>query len=480
MVAAICTRRHIQIVALLFLAANCAHPQGIITTVAGNDFSFPSTPLPALSAPLGSITSVALDSRGNLYIADPDNNLIFKMDTFGVLAVVAGNGIAGYSGDGGPATSAALRSPGCVAVDSLGNVYICDNFYLVRKVTPKGIITTVAGNGKIGFSGDGGPATSASFSALSGLAVDAVGNLFISDGPNQRIRKVTPEGVITTVAGNGKTGFSGDGGPATAATLYNPAGIAVDAAGNLFIADFLNNRVRKVTTDGIITTVAGGPPIEAGLVSPGGIAVDSAGNLFISNIFYILKVTPGGGISTFAGNLTQGFSGDGGPATSAALNQPSAVATDVAGNVFIADTQNRRLRKVDPKGIISTVAGNGNFRFSGDGGNAIGASLNQPQGVAVDAAGDLLIADKNNHRTRKVTSDGTITTVAGNGTCCYSGDHGPATSAALDQPWDVAEYAGSIFISDNGNFSVRKITPQGTITTVAASSTAGTGADSHG
>jgi uncharacterized protein (TIGR03437 family) len=287
----------------------------------------------------------------------------------GVITTVAGNGTAGYSGDGGPATSAALRLPNGVAVDSSGNLYIADTSNSrIRKVTAStGVITTVAGNGTGGYSGDGGSATSAELFAPSGVAVDNSGNLYIADFVNMDIRKVSASGIITTVAGGGCAASvtpncgAGDGGPATSAELTGPMGVAVDSSGNLYIADFGNSRIRKVTAGtGIITTVAG---------------------------------------SAFVGSH-----GDGGPATSAELFLPSGVAVDSSDNLYIADTSNCRIRKVTAStGVITTVAGNGSEIYSGDGGPATSAALFLPTGVAVDSDGNLYIADTHNQRIRKVT-----------------------------------------------------------------------------
>ncbi len=237
-------------------------PQSIITTVAGGSWQFRGDGGPAIDAPLGTIQGVAVDSAGNVYVADPDNFLILKISPDGILTIVAGNGLLGFSGDGGPATSASLPVPVGVALDAAGSLYIA-TLRRIHKVSADGIITTVAGNGEDGFSGDGGPATSATFDTISGVAVDTSGNLYIADSHNQRIRKVGLDGIITTVAGSGDTGyfnggFSGDNGPATSALLSQPADVAVDAAGNLYIADEQNDRIRKVGLDGIITTVVGG------------------------------------------------------------------------------------------------------------------------------------------------------------------------------------------------------------------------------
>ena len=333
----------------------------------------------------------------------------------GDISTVAGTGTGGFSGDGGPATSAQLNSPIGVAVDSSGNLFISDDANSrIRKVDTSGNISTVAGTSTAGFSGDGGPATSAQLNFPSGVALDSSGNLFIADTSNRRVRKLDTSGNISTVAGNGTLGSSGDGGPATSAELSVPFGVAVDSSGNLFIVDGFTHTVRKVDTSGIISTVAGvgtaafsgdgGPATSAHLNNPNDLVVDSSGNLFIAdrNNHRIRKVDTSGDISTVAGTGTSGFSGDGGPATSAKLKSPEAVAVDSSGNLFIADRFNHRIRKVDTSGNISTVAGTGTAGFSGDGGPATSAKLASPARVAVDSSGNLLITDRANHRIRKV------------------------------------------------------------------------------
>ncbi len=322
----------------------------------------------------------------------------------------------GSGGDGGPATAAELMLPQGVTQDALGNLYIADrDNHRVRKVTPAGTISTVAGTGGMDFSGDGGPATAAQMRDPGGVAVDAAGNLYIADTNNHRIRKVTPAGTISTVAGVAGLGFSGDGGPATAAHLFGPVGVAVDAAGNLYIADTRNNRIRKV---------------------------DSAGD-----------------IHTVAGTGTSGSSGDGGSATLAQLSGPMAVAVDAAGNLYIADGYNNRIRKVDSAGDIHTVAGTGIYGSSGDGGSATVARLGNPYGVAVDAAGNLYISDSGNHRIRKVDSAGTIHALAGTGTSGFSGDGGPAAAAQFFIPYGVSvDAAGNtLYIADLNNNRIRKV-----------------------
>jgi hypothetical protein len=332
-------------------------------------------------------------------------------------------------------------------------------------------ITTVAGNGTQGYGGDSGPATSAEVQYPFGVAVDSAGNLYIADFLNQRIRKVDASGTITTVAGNGTAGFSGDNGPATSAELYNPYVVTVDSAGNLYIADTYNSRIRKVDTSGTITTVAGngtqgynGDNIRATsaeLWYPIGVAVDSAGNLYIvdSGNYRIRKVDTSGTITTVAGNGTAGYNGDNIPATSAELSNPVGVAVDSAGNVYIADTYNQRIRKVETSGTMTTVAGNGTAGYNGDNIPATSAELQYPYGVAVDSAGNVYIADLDNSRIRKMDTVGTITTVAGTGTQGYSGDNGPATSAELQYPFDVVvDSVGNLYVADTHNSRVRKVT----------------------
>jgi sugar lactone lactonase YvrE len=520
--------------------------------------------------PLGPIAewdvAIATDAAGNAYFTG--RNCVFKLDRNGVATRIAGTSVPGYSGDYGSATRAELNNPEGLAVDAAGDVFIADtDNHLVRKVTPDGIISTVAGTGMAGYSGDGGPATSAQLSYPISLAVGRAGNLFIADpifvgftDSGNRIRKVAPDGTISTVAGSGACSdcefpsSSGDGGPSIKAVLSGPNRVAVDGAGNLYITEPLDGRVRMVSPDGIISTVAGSrgigdfnttctagsgsnglPAIQASLCLPYGIAVSGDGNLFIAEYGYrccydvddpvienfgVRQVAPSGIIGTVAGSVTPGisvcncadigsgsvavasdgslflsdsvliekispggtvamianassccFSGDGGPASAAQLNYPFGVATDSAGNVFIGDTGNGRVRKVSPEGVIATVAGSGKAGYSGDGGPAKNAQLNDLLGLAVDSAGNLFIADKGNGVVRKVSLNGIITTVAGGG--MEFGDGGPATSAILT-PWSLAvDRIGNLFIGDQVSHLVRRVSPDGTITTVAGGCSTG-------
>jgi sugar lactone lactonase YvrE len=327
-------------------------------------------------------------------------------------------------GDGGPAKSAGLCGPTDVALDAEGNMYISDTGDYcsgpggdtVRKVDPHGTITTVAGTGEAGFSGDGGPATKARLDFPSAVAVDREGNLYIADGSNYRIRKVDKDGIITTFAGTGEARHSGDGGPATSAQLREPACMVFDAQGNLYLADYTS--VRKIDPSGTITTVAG------------------------------------------TGRF--GFSGDGGPATEAKLTA-SDIALDGKGNMYISDTENNRIRMVDRDGIIHTVAGTGKEGYSGDGGPATKAALALPIGIALDSEGNLYIACHHNSRVRKVDRNGKITTVAGTGEMGFNREKGPATKVMLNQPWGLFldDDSGDLYIADAFNSRIRALRLEG-------------------
>ena len=574
---------HLALGLLLFASVTAAQ-QYAISTYAGGAPPL-AAPIQGTSVSIGAPISVAADERGNEYFASPDLNAVFKLDASGVLTRIAGNSKRGYSGDGGPATAANMNlvfgnasapSSG-LAVDRAGNLFIADTSnHCVRRVSPDGIIVTVAGNGVAGFSGDGGPAIDAKLDYPWGVAVDPEGNLFIMDAFNYRVRKVSTSGIITTMAsvvgwavavdgagnvfvtypgdgiaagatskisangtvttvagiggwglavdssgnlfvadgnasvqkvspdgtvtimaGNGKAGYSGDGGPASNAQFSNPPGVAVDSNGSLFIADRLNYRIRKVSNSGVVTTVAGngtgriffdcsssryaapaaytGPATSAQLSYPLGVAVDRDGNLFIADALEnrIRKVSPSGVITTVAGaGSCGGFSGDGGPASDAQLWDPVAVDVDGNGNLLIAEMGNQRIRKVSPSGIISTMAGDGTRGFSGDGGPATAAQLRIDcdnticGGVAVDSHGNVFFSDGGNNRVRRISVDGIITTVAGNGSYGYAGDGGQATNTSVTIPRGLAvDSADNLLIAEEGR--IRKVSPDGTITTVA-------------
>ena len=418
-----------------------------------------------------------------------------------------GVGYGGLNGD--TATSISILYPQAVVLDGLGDTYIATED-VVYEMSAAGVLTLVAGNGNYGYLGDGAAATSAELTTIEGLALDASGNLYISDTDNCVIRMVAgttvgpyTAGDIYTVAGNGTCGYGGDTGPATSAELQYPDGLAVDGSGNLYIADTSNSVIREVSS-GTITTVAGtplsfgysgdsGPATSAQLYEPEGVTVDGNGNIYIADtdnevIRMVAGVTVGaytvGDIYTVAGNYAagSGYSGDNGAATSAMLDYPEDVTVDSSGNLYIADTDNNAIRKVViSTGIISTVAGNGTYGYTGNGGLATKAELGYPEAVAVDSSGDIFIADSENYVIREVVAaTGDISTVAGNGYFSYSGDGGPAANAQLDYPLDMAvDSFGNVYIADYDNYVVREVNVStGTISTVAGNGIYGYTGDS--
>ena len=465
---------------------------GVANVVAGNGINgFSGEGGPATSASLSQPADVVFDSVGRMVIADANNNRIRRVEADGTIQTIAGDGSFSARGDGGPALAAGVDYPIGLAFDAAGNLYESQYYEnKVRRITPDGIITTVAGNGRAGFSGDGGLATSAMLNKPYGIAIDNDGNLLIADLNNGRVRKVSSDGRITTIAGNGGSGNSGNGAPATQASITAPAGVTVDAQGVLYIADAGGDQIRRVTQNGIISLFAGtgargfsgdgGLAIQASLAEPTGIAVDTKGDVFFTDVVNqrTRVITPDGIISTFAGNGDGRFAGDGGSALQAAMDFPSKVAFDASGNLYISDTFNYRVRKITPANVISTVAGNGSIAFGGDGGPGTAASLDEPIGLAIDGRGNLYIGDRLNHRVRKVAPDGTISTVAGNGNDTFDGDGGPATAASLKAPEGVAvDAAGNLFIADRDNYRIRKVTPEGIITTFAGNGQRGFSGD---
>jgi sugar lactone lactonase YvrE len=331
-----------------------------------------------------------------------------------IIKTVAGNGIAGYNGDNLSALVTEFDNPNTVAFDATGNMYICDfSNNRVRKLSASGLITTVAGNGTPGFSGDGGPATLAELGSPDGIAIDNSGNIYLSIG-GHRIRKIDASGIITTIAGTGTPGYNGDNIPATSAQLFDPYVGAVDNAGNLYFSDYNNHRIRKINTTGIITTIAGN------------------------------------------GSNTSG--GDGGPATTAQLGGPAWLYRNAAGEFYIPDNSFNCVRKVDASGIITTFAGTGVAGNTGNGGLAIAATFMQPNSITFDNIGNAYIADYGASVLRKVNGAGIISTVAGTGTSTYSGDGGPATLAGMTVNSTVSDIGGNVYIADVNNNRIRRIT----------------------
>ncbi|HTK73914.1 MAG TPA: IPT/TIG domain-containing protein [Gemmataceae bacterium] len=505
----------IRAIAFLLFSFAAAAQQYVISTFAGG--VPPVTPAAAAGVSIGDPPRVAVDAAGNIYFGSL--HAIYKVDRSGTLLRIAGAGRAGQTSDG-PALATELDYPVGIAVDPAGTIYYAErngggllrriasgaissmtvegvvrpmgirsdsagNLYLadmaanvIRKLSTTGAVTIVAGNGTPGFSGDGGPATAASLNGPEGMTTDPAGNLYIADTFNHRVRVVAPDGTISTFAGTGFPGYGGDDGPASSGTMILPTDVAVDAAGNVYIADLGNSRVRKVTR-GVITTLAGnsgGLPPRDGLAAtavrlagPTGLAVDAQGAVYIAEgsigsgseldrgSFRIWKVV-GDRITSAAGVGLRSFSGDGGPAALAQFDAPAALAYDGKGNLYIADSQNHRIRRIAPDGVVTTVAGNALPGFSGDGGPATSAELNRPTGVAVDSNGNIYIADSGNNRVRMVFASGIIGTLAGNGNTALFGDGGNSALAALNRPQGVAvDSSGAVYIADTGNHCIRRV-----------------------
>jgi len=368
---------------------------------------------------------------------------------------------------------------GSVAIDAAGNVYIAEA-YRVRKITTTGIIYTAAGTGVAGHSGDGGPATAAQLESVQGIAIDAAGNLYISEYYSHVIRKVNTSGIITTIAGVAYSGgWSPDGTPAVSANLNSPWGMAFDAAGNMYFAEFGNHMVRKISVSGILTTVAGGgsdgdgyPATSASLYYPRDVKINSAGELYIADAshYKVRKVNTLGIISTVAGT-TFGFSGDGGPATAAQLGYGMNIALDAAGALYIGDYNHPTIRKVDASGIIYTICGSGFGWYSGDGGPASAAAMEGPYGIVFNSAGELCLTDYN--RVRKINTAGIINTIAGNGFGLYNGDWGPAQKAKSDPMALLLDSVGNYFFFDRANYSIRKVNSGDTVVRIAGQETSG-------
>lgn len=514
-----------------------AAADGLITTFAGT--GTPGSNGDNGDAKLAQLYSpfrVLLDKQGNLLIADTDNHRIRKVGTDGAITTIAGTGVLGAAGDGGLATNAQLNGPEGMALDSEGNLFIADtnNHKLRRIVASSGIITTIAGTGIRGATGDGGDATAARLGFPEGVWVDGQNNVFIADTFNDRVRRISAaDGRIATVAGNGLNGYSGDGTSATGTRLNCPTEIITDTAGRLLIADRDNHRVRIVqavpsgdtTPPTIVLTAPTTNPTFTTSVSPltlNGTAMDANGVVQVqwvndrgfsgtasgTNAWAALNIplllgtnnvtvtaidisgntnsvqlavtfNPPQLISTLAGTGTFGGAGDGGAAVAAQLFSPRAVAVDGQGNVYVADTQNHRIRKIAPSGVITTIAGTGFLGSSGDGGPATEATLNEPRSVITDSIGNVYIGDFRNNRVRKVTVDGKISTVAGTGVDGERGDGDLATQAQLSSPYGLAlDAQGNLYIADAGNNRVRKVNASdGKISTVAGSGNAGFSGD---
>jgi sugar lactone lactonase YvrE len=458
----------------------------IITTIAGNGRAgFSGDNGPALKASLNFPAGLCHDQEGNLYVADRNNHRVRRIDLSGVITTIAGTGTPDWGGDGGPAVEAHLNYPSDLVCDGKGNLYISDRSNnRIRKVDSKGIISTIAGLGLPEFGGDFGPATEAFLKYPFGIDLDKKGNLYIADRGNNRIRKVDPQGIITTVAGDGTHFFAGDYGPATRASLAYPTDVVADNSGNLYIADRNNNRIRRVDPLGIMTTVMGigryeyngdnEIASETSLHLPFALALSRDGKLVIvdRNHFRIRSMDlKFHSIATLAGNGNSWFRGDGGPGNGATLEFPSGMAADSKGNIIFSDKMHNRLRFIDPKGFIFTLAGSGSQGNEGDGGPVSEASLYLPDAIAVDRKDNIYFVSPQGSSkfVRKIDSQGKIMLFAGNGVLGDKGDGGPAVKASFGVIQDIAvDHQGNVYLADLTNRKVRKVDTQGIISTLAS------------
>ncbi|MFQ5482107.1 MAG: NHL repeat-containing protein, partial [Nitrospinaceae bacterium] len=533
---------------------------GIIRTYAGNGRDgYNGDNKPALSASLDKPFGLAMDGAGNLYIADRGNNRIRKVDKSGIITTAAGDGGFYFIGDNGPAYRASIAGPTDVALDAAGNLYIADrNNNRIRLVDPQGMIRTVVGTGQQDYNGDSEVARETNLNKPFAIALDPEGNLLIVDRSHYRIRRVDPNGSkVENIAGNGVKLFGGDGGPAPGARLNFPHGIVVDSHDNVIVADKSNFRLRKITPQGIITTYAGTgvrgnigdglPMLEASMfptsmginsqdeiffVSPSGyvslirkigadgiirlflsssgtdyqdevlkskyvgraaldqraaithfsdVLPDKKGNLYVADrLNNQIRLVDGKGQTLLvAGTGSADYTGDGGLALEATFRDPRCLALDDQGQLYVGDGANSVIRKIDSKGIISTIAGTGEFVDNGDGGPALKAGLRSIDAMEFSPAGELYFVETGSHVVRKIKKDGTIVTVAGRaGIQGYFGDNGPAPRAMLKQPTDLAfDSKGNLYISDMGNNRIRKVDTHGVITTLAGSGAFGWGAE---
>ncbi len=538
----------------LFVAfAGAMAAQNVITTIAGEDPSFTGNGQPGVNVPIGYVNGVATDGAGNVYFTDPLEHMVLRVALDGTLTVVAGNGIAAYSGDGGPATAAAIAatdnpdqyvgapfedSLGGIAVDKQGNIYFGDGHY-VRRVGSDGNIATVAGGGAQS-SGSGGPVAGV-LGIVNGLALDAAGNLYFCEA--NRIRKMTPNGTLTIFAGGAANGFSGDGGPASAALLSQPLGLAFDTQGNLYVADgdVVNfpSRIREIALNGTISTIAGGgskvpadgaAPLSLNLAYASGLAVDAANNLYVfaPKNGYLLKIA--GGVTTLVTSTSVAAFTTNVPARNAyvvgqRVYDNSGIALDASGNLYVADSRDGRLCKIDTHGTLTTLAGNGAYGFGGDGGPALGAIIQGPAGMTQTPDGTLYFLDTLNARVRAISPGGIMSTAissanfpdlaifellnaitsdaSGNvyvllshrvieltpagtiriivnqpGAQNTSGDEGPATQASIQSGGGLArDAAGNLYLSDPAANRIREVTLDGNIHTIAGTGVSGVSPD---
>ena len=465
---------------------------GVVTTLAGLASSSGSTDGTGSAARFLNPFGVAVDASGNVYVTDQGNHTLRKVTPSGVVTTLAG--LAGSTGSSdGTGSAARFNSPSGVAVDASGNVYIADqNNHTIRKVTSGGVVSTLAG--LAGSSGSGnGTGSAARFSSPRGVTVDSSGNVFVADTANNILRKVTSGGVVTTLAGSSSSSSSGSSdGTGSAARFFAPIGVTVDASGNLYVADTANNILRKVTSGGVVSTLAGlaglagssgssdGTGGAAQFSSPYGVSVDGSGSIYVADLGnnLIRKVTSAGVVSTFAGSRSNQGSSDGLGSTARFYN-PLGVAVDASGNVYVADLSNHTIRKVTSAGVVSTLAGLAGSSGS-SGGTGSAARFNSPQSVAVDASGNVYVADTGNHTIRKVTSAGVVTTLAGSAGNTGSSD-GTGIAARFYNPNGVAvDTNGNVYVSDRSNSTIRKVTSGGVVSTIGGTAGVIDGKDGAG
>ena len=505
------------------------NPAGVVTTFAGSGTTG-GTDGTGTAASFNGPSGLAIDGAGTLYVAEYGSHRIRKISPAGVVTTLAGSGTAG--GTDGTGTAASFNGPNGIAVDATGTVYVTEyDGHRVRRITPAGVVTTLAGSGTAGFAD--GTGTAAGFNNPHDVAVDGTGNVFVADRENHRIRRITPTGVVTTYAGTGTAG--GTDGTGTAATLNGPNGVALDPTGNLIVTEQYGNRVRRIAPNGAVTTLAGSgtaayldgtgtaasfdqlahPGVDSTgtvfvaeyygkrvrRITPAGVVTtvagtganafadsasytfptasyrsvyDPAGNLYVQTDHQITRITPGGIATPFAGSGTAGFAD--GIGTVASFNSPRGLAIDAAGNLYVADASNHRIRRITPAGVVTTLAGNGTN--SSTDGTGTAATFNLPIDLAVDAAGTVFVANSEGNRVRRITSAGVVTTLAGSGTA--GSTDGTGTAASFHSPRGIALGPGGImYVADTTGNRIRAVTPAGVVTTLAGSGTAG-GTDGTG
>ena len=465
-------------------------PAGVVTTLAGLAGASGSADGTGGAARFNGPRGVAADAAGNVYVADTSNSTIRKITSAGVVSTLAGSALNSGSADG-TGSAARFDIPWGVATDSAGNVYVADTYNeTIRKITPAGVVSTLAGSPGLDGSADG-TGSAARFDFPSGVATDSAANVYVADDSNETIRKITPAGVVTTLAGSANIEGSADG-TGSAARFRSPEAIATDSGGNVYVAESSNKTIRKITPAGVVTTLAGSPGLvgsvdgtgsAARFRSPEGVAADSGGNVYVTDTYTIRKITAAGVVTTVAGspNLVGSADGTGGDAR---FLSPMGVATDSAGNVYVADTGSSTIRKITPAGVVTTLAGSAGLGGSADG-TGSAARFQNPFGVATDNGGNVYVADSYNGTIRKITPAGVVTTLAGSAADPVGDADGTGSAARFRGPVAVAADSGrNVYVADQSNHTIRKITPAGVVTTLAGSArllgnTDGTGSDAR-